>query len=157
MFLTSGSTFFGKLQQQADDRFVLTEVLYVTTSEQGPHLIKRRERAAGSARAEVQVTAVGTNVGVQLVPTGTGRASVSANGLDVTGTLTTTSDLTVGSPTKLTVTGSTGGVTSSGFGSFGWSSTNQIKLQVAQAARSSATRQVGGTGGARIIRITEFR
>src|SRR5437879_13466380 len=74
------------------------------------------------------MTAVGTNVGVQLVPTATGRVSVSANGLDVTGTITATSDLTVGSPTKLTVTGSTGDVTSSGFGSFGGSSANQVKL-----------------------------
>lgn len=47
VFLTNGSTFFGKLQQQGDDWFVLTDVFYLTTSDQGPQLIKRGSEPQG--------------------------------------------------------------------------------------------------------------
>src|SRR5207249_10199076 len=46
VFLTNGSTFFGKVQAQGDDWFLLTDVFYLTTSEQsGTQLIKRGSRS----------------------------------------------------------------------------------------------------------------
>src|SRR5207237_6995192 len=53
-------------------------------------------RLSGSATtAPVVLSALGsdTNIGITLTPKGTGRVAVSANGLDVTGTLTATSTL----------------------------------------------------------------
>src|SRR2546428_13375776 len=48
VFLTNGSTFFGKLQPQGDDWFLLTDVFYLTNSEQsGTQLIKRGSEAQG--------------------------------------------------------------------------------------------------------------
>jgi hypothetical protein len=48
VFLTNGSTFFGKAQAQGDDWFLLTDVFYLTTSEQsGTQLIKRGSEAQG--------------------------------------------------------------------------------------------------------------
>src|SRR5437879_2319258 len=48
VFLTNGSTFFGKLQQQGDEWFLLTDVFYLTTSEQGgTQLIKRGTEPQG--------------------------------------------------------------------------------------------------------------
>ena len=48
VFLTNGSTFFGKVQAQGDDWFLLTDVFYLTTSEQsGTQLIKRGSEAQG--------------------------------------------------------------------------------------------------------------
>lgn len=42
VFLTNGTTFFGKLQPAGDDWFTLTDVFYLTTSDQSsPQLIKR--------------------------------------------------------------------------------------------------------------------
>ena len=48
VFLTNGSTFFGKLQPDGDDWFTLTDVFYLTTSDQsGPQLIKRGNEPQG--------------------------------------------------------------------------------------------------------------
>jgi hypothetical protein len=48
VFLTNGSTFFGKLQPQGDDWFLLSDIFYLTTSEQsGTQLIKRGSEAQG--------------------------------------------------------------------------------------------------------------
>lgn len=48
VFLTNGSTYFGKLQQQGDDWFVLSDVFYLSVPEQGaPQLIKRGSEAQG--------------------------------------------------------------------------------------------------------------
>ena len=42
VFLTNGSSYYGKLQPQGDDWFVLTDVFYISVSEQsGTQLIKR--------------------------------------------------------------------------------------------------------------------
>jgi hypothetical protein len=48
VFLTNGSTFFGRLQQQGDDWFVLSDVFYLTTSQDGgTQLIKRGSEPQG--------------------------------------------------------------------------------------------------------------
>jgi hypothetical protein len=48
VFLTNGSTFFGKAQPQGDEWFLLNDVFYLTTSEQsGTQLIKRGSEAQG--------------------------------------------------------------------------------------------------------------
>jgi hypothetical protein len=48
VFLTNGSSYFGKLQQQGDEWFVLTDVFYLSVPEQGaPQLIKRGSEAQG--------------------------------------------------------------------------------------------------------------
>jgi hypothetical protein len=48
VFLTNGATYFGKLQPQGDDWFVLTEVYYLQTTDQGvPQLVKRGNEAQG--------------------------------------------------------------------------------------------------------------
>ena len=46
VFLVNGSTYFGKLQQQGDDWFLLSDVFYLSVSEQaGTQLIKRGSEA----------------------------------------------------------------------------------------------------------------
>jgi hypothetical protein len=46
VFLTNGSTYFGKLQAQGDEWFLLTDVFYLSASEQGStQLIKRGSEA----------------------------------------------------------------------------------------------------------------
>jgi hypothetical protein len=48
VFLTNGSTYFGKLQEQGDEWFVLSDVFYLSTSDQtGTQLIKRGSEAQG--------------------------------------------------------------------------------------------------------------
>ena len=48
VFLTNGSTYFGKLQPQGDDWFLLTDVFYLSAADQGaPQLIKRGNEAQG--------------------------------------------------------------------------------------------------------------
>jgi hypothetical protein len=48
VLLTNGATLFGKLQPQGADWFLLTDVYYLTTTEQGtPQLIKRGTEAQG--------------------------------------------------------------------------------------------------------------
>ena len=48
VFLTNGSTYFGKLQPQGDDWFVLSDVFYLSASDQaGTQLIKRGSEAQG--------------------------------------------------------------------------------------------------------------
>jgi len=48
VFLTNGSTYFGKLQQQGDAWFVLTDVFYLSGSEgAAPQLIKRGSEPQG--------------------------------------------------------------------------------------------------------------
>jgi len=48
VFLTNGSTYFGKLQQQGDTWFVLTDVFYLSASEgSAPQLIKRGSEPQG--------------------------------------------------------------------------------------------------------------
>jgi hypothetical protein len=48
VFLTNGSTYFGKLQQQGDDWFVLNDVFYLSVSEgSSPQLIKRGSEPQG--------------------------------------------------------------------------------------------------------------
>jgi len=48
VFLTNGSSYFGKLQQQGDDWFVLRDVFYLSVPEEGaPQLIKRGSEAQG--------------------------------------------------------------------------------------------------------------
>jgi len=48
VFLTNGSTYFGKLQPQGDAWFVLTEVFYLSvTDESGTQLIKRGSEPQG--------------------------------------------------------------------------------------------------------------
>jgi len=48
VFLTNCSSYFGKLQQQGDEWFVLTDVFYLSVPEQGaPQLIKRGSEAQG--------------------------------------------------------------------------------------------------------------
>jgi hypothetical protein len=48
VFLTNGSTYFGKLQPQGDDWFLLTDVFYLSSSDQsGTQLIKRGNEAQG--------------------------------------------------------------------------------------------------------------
>lgn len=48
VFLTNGSTYFGKLQQQGDAWFVLTDVFYLSVSEgSAPQLIKRGSEPQG--------------------------------------------------------------------------------------------------------------
>jgi hypothetical protein len=48
VFLTNGSTYFGKLQQQGDDWFVLTDVYYLSAGEDStPQLIKRGSEPQG--------------------------------------------------------------------------------------------------------------
>jgi hypothetical protein len=48
VFLTNGSTYFGKLQPQGDDWFLLTDVFYLSASDQsGTQLIKRGSEAQG--------------------------------------------------------------------------------------------------------------
>ena len=48
VFLTNGSTYFGKVQPQGDDWFVLSDVFYLSASEQsGPQLIKRGSEPQG--------------------------------------------------------------------------------------------------------------
>jgi hypothetical protein len=48
VFLTNGSTYFGKLQVQGDQWFVLTDIFYLSASEQsGTQLIKRGAEPLG--------------------------------------------------------------------------------------------------------------
>ena len=48
VFLTNGTTFFGKLQPAGDDWFTLADVFYLTTSDQSsPQLIKRGNEPQG--------------------------------------------------------------------------------------------------------------
>jgi len=49
VFLTNGSTYFGKLQPQGDGWFLLSDVFYLSVSEQSapPQLIKRGSEAQG--------------------------------------------------------------------------------------------------------------
>jgi hypothetical protein len=48
VFLTNGSTYFGKLEPQGDDWFVLSDVFYLSVSEQsGTQLIKRGSEPQG--------------------------------------------------------------------------------------------------------------
>jgi hypothetical protein len=48
VFLTNGSTYFGKLQQQGDEWFLISDVFYLTVSEQsGTQLIKRGSEPQG--------------------------------------------------------------------------------------------------------------
>ena len=48
LFLTNGSTYFGKLQPQGDDWFLLSDVFYLSTSDQsGTQLIKRGNESQG--------------------------------------------------------------------------------------------------------------
>jgi len=48
VFLTNGSTYFGKLQQQGDAWFVLTDVFYLSATEgSAPQLIKRGSEPQG--------------------------------------------------------------------------------------------------------------
>jgi hypothetical protein len=48
VFLTNGTSFFGKLQPQGDDWFALTDVFYLSSSDQsGTQLIKRGNEAQG--------------------------------------------------------------------------------------------------------------
>lgn len=48
VFLTNGTSFFGKLQPQGDDWFLLTDVFYLSSSDQtGTQLIKRGNEAQG--------------------------------------------------------------------------------------------------------------
>src|SRR3989475_12119384 len=48
VFLTNGSTYFGKLQEQGDEWFLLADVFYLSTSDQtGTQLIKRGNEAQG--------------------------------------------------------------------------------------------------------------
>src|SRR5437867_4000690 len=48
VFLTNGSTYFGKLEAQGDEWFLLSDVFYLSVSEQsGPQLIKRGTEAQG--------------------------------------------------------------------------------------------------------------
>src|SRR5438093_2963400 len=48
LFLTNGSTYFGKLQPQGDDWFLLTDVFYLSVSDQsGTQLIKRGSEPQG--------------------------------------------------------------------------------------------------------------
>ena len=61
VFLTNGATYFGKLQPQGDDWFVLTDVYYLQTTDSGtPQLVKRGNEAQGPrepmivARSQIQ-------------------------------------------------------------------------------------------------------
>ena len=48
VFLTNGSTYFGKLEPQGDDWFLLSDVFYLSTSDQsGTQLIKRGNESQG--------------------------------------------------------------------------------------------------------------
>src|SRR2546427_9032930 len=48
LFLTNGATYFGKLQAQGDDWFLLSDVFYLSTSAQsGTQLIKRGNESQG--------------------------------------------------------------------------------------------------------------
>jgi hypothetical protein len=49
VFLTNGSTYFGKLQPQGDSWFLLTDIFYLSVSDQNapPQLIKRGSEAQG--------------------------------------------------------------------------------------------------------------
>ena len=48
VFLTNGSTYFGKLQSQGDEWFLLSDVFYLSASDQsGTQLIKRGSEAQG--------------------------------------------------------------------------------------------------------------
>ena len=48
VFLTNGSTYFGKLEPQGDDWFLLSDTFYLSTSDQtGAQLIKRGNEAQG--------------------------------------------------------------------------------------------------------------
>jgi hypothetical protein len=48
VFLANGSTYFGKLQQQGDEWFVLTDVYYLSaTEDSAPQLIKRGSEPQG--------------------------------------------------------------------------------------------------------------
>jgi hypothetical protein len=48
VFLTNGSTYFGKLEPQGDQWFLLTDVFYLSASDQGgTQLIKRGSEAQG--------------------------------------------------------------------------------------------------------------
>jgi hypothetical protein len=48
VFLTNGSTYFGKLQDQGEDWFVLADVFYLSSAEQtGTQLIKRGSEPQG--------------------------------------------------------------------------------------------------------------
>jgi hypothetical protein len=48
VFLTNGSTYFGKLQSQGDDWFLLSDVFYLSASEQsGTSLVKRGTEPQG--------------------------------------------------------------------------------------------------------------
>jgi hypothetical protein len=49
VFLANGSTYFGKLQPQGDDWFLLSDVFYLSASDQSapPQLIKRGSEAQG--------------------------------------------------------------------------------------------------------------
>lgn len=48
VFLTNGSTFFGKLEPEGDDWFLLSDVFYLTSSDQGTQLIKRGNEPQGA-------------------------------------------------------------------------------------------------------------
>jgi hypothetical protein len=48
VFLTNGQTFFGRLQEQGDDWFAMTDIFYVSASDQGPtQIIKRGNELQG--------------------------------------------------------------------------------------------------------------
>jgi hypothetical protein len=47
VFLTNGSTYFGKLQEQGDAWFLLSDVFYLSASDQSTQLIKRGTEPQG--------------------------------------------------------------------------------------------------------------
>ena len=58
VFLTNGSTYFGKLQAQGDAWFLLTDVFYLSSSDQaGTQLIKRGNEAQGPKEPMIIPTA----------------------------------------------------------------------------------------------------
>src|SRR5206468_521702 len=76
---------------------------------------------------------IGNASGLAPINIGTANASTvtigrSTQATVVNGTLQSVGDFTVGSPVKLTITAATGDVTAAGFGLFGSSAANQIKL-----------------------------
>ena len=58
VFLTNGSTYFGKLQPQGDDWFLLSDVFYLSSTEQGgAQLIKRGSESQGPKEPMIIPTA----------------------------------------------------------------------------------------------------
>src|SRR5439155_15680630 len=124
---TAGASYTGNLidlQANGASKFSVNELGKITGPTTGAFAIDNGNASAIN---------IGNASGLAPINIGTANASTvtigrSTQATVVNGTLQSVGDFTVGSPVKLTITAATGDVTAAGFGLFGSSAANQIKL-----------------------------